>query len=264
MDDDATTAGRGCGSRRRRSGAGAARAASWRARSSWRPPRWPSSYAVGGKAAPLRQRRQRRRRAARGGRAAWAATCSSGRRCRRSPSPTTSPALTAIANDYGYDQVFARQVEALGRPATCALGLSTSGTLGERARRPAIAAARARALTLGVTGAARRADAAGCATSARVPAAETPRIQEGTMIVLHTICELVERELFAADDAGRADGVPRPRRHDQREGPGGRLRHAAAGASVPARRGGGDPRCWTCRLARWSWSPTSAACARGG
>jgi D-sedoheptulose 7-phosphate isomerase len=103
-------------------------------------------------------------------------------------------ALTAISNDYGYERVFARQVEALGRPGDAALGISTSG------RSPnvlaGLEAARAGGLaTLALTGGdgGTLPDAADVCIV--VPSGETPRVQESHTLVAHILCELVERAL---------------------------------------------------------------------
>lgn len=105
-------------------------------------------------------------------------------------------AVTAIANDYGFDQVFARQVRAFARDGDAAIALSTSGASanvleGLRAGREL------GLLTIGVTGegGAERMRAL-CDHLLTIPAEQTPQIQEGTMLVLHTICELVEHSLF--------------------------------------------------------------------
>jgi D-sedoheptulose 7-phosphate isomerase len=103
-------------------------------------------------------------------------------------------ALTAISNDYGYERVFARQVEALGRRGDVALAISTSG------RSPnvlaGLSAARAGGLaTVALTGG----DGGEMRTAAEVcivvPSGETPRVQEGHTLVAHVLCELVERAL---------------------------------------------------------------------
>lgn len=104
-------------------------------------------------------------------------------------------ALTAIGNDYGFDQVFARQLRAFGRSGDVAVGLSTSGS-SPNVLRGVEAARDLGLLTVGVTGpnGDRLADA--CDHCIRIPADDTPQIQEGTMVVLHTVCELVEHDLF--------------------------------------------------------------------
>ncbi len=103
-------------------------------------------------------------------------------------------AVTAIANDFGYARVFARQVEAHGAPGDVAIGISTSG------RSPnvldGLAAARAAGLaTLGLCGADPGPLAAACDVVIAVPSADTPRIQEAHALVGHILCELAERGL---------------------------------------------------------------------
>ena len=103
-------------------------------------------------------------------------------------------AITAISNDYGYERVFARQVEALGRAGDVALGISTSGRSGNVLA--ALEAARANGLTTVVlTGGDGRPAREAADVCIAIPSAETPRIQEGHTLVLHILCELVERAL---------------------------------------------------------------------
>jgi phosphoheptose isomerase len=104
--------------------------------------------------------------------------------------------LTACANDYGYETVFARQVEALGRPGDVALGLSTSG------RSPnvlsALSAARAHGLaTILMTGEAGRTEAERWDVGLVVPSAETAHVQELHLAALHLICRYVDEALKA-------------------------------------------------------------------
>jgi D-sedoheptulose 7-phosphate isomerase len=104
--------------------------------------------------------------------------------------------VTAIANDYGFDQVFARQVRAFGSEGGAAIALSTSGA-SANVLEGLRAARELGLLTIGVTGegGAERMRAL-CDHLLTIPAEQTPQIQEGTMLVLHTICELVEHSLF--------------------------------------------------------------------
>jgi D-sedoheptulose 7-phosphate isomerase len=104
--------------------------------------------------------------------------------------------VTAIANDYGFDQVFARQVRAFGSESGAAIALSTSGA-SANVLEGLRAARELGLLTIGVTGqgGAERMRAL-CDHLLTIPAEQTPQIQEGTMLVLHTICELVEHSLF--------------------------------------------------------------------
>ena len=102
--------------------------------------------------------------------------------------------VTAIANDYEFDRVFERQVEALGRLGDVAVGISTSG------RSPNVLAGlrKARDLGLSTVGmAGEDADAMGAVTDAclSVPSSDTPRIQEAHMTAMHIICEWVEKEI---------------------------------------------------------------------
>ena len=106
---------------------------------------------------------------------------------------TDSSALTAVGNDYGFDRVFARQLEALGRPGDIALGISTSGNSPNVLR--GLEAANERGLvTIALTG---RGGAAGTIAAHHIAVQEerTSRVQEVHATVLHVICELVEQEL---------------------------------------------------------------------
>jgi D-sedoheptulose 7-phosphate isomerase len=104
-------------------------------------------------------------------------------------------AITAIANDYGYDQVFARQLRALGAPGDVAVGISTSG--GSANVIAALEAARSGGLvTVGLTGGDGGAIPSMCDHCLVVPSGDTPRIQEGHILLAHVLCELVETTLF--------------------------------------------------------------------
>jgi D-sedoheptulose 7-phosphate isomerase len=108
---------------------------------------------------------------------------------------TDSSILTAIGNDYGYERLFARQVEALGRPGDVLFALSTSG------RSPnilaALRAARAGGLaTVGFTGQGGAEMSPLCDLLLRVPSGATPRIQEGHEALGHAICAIVEARMF--------------------------------------------------------------------
>jgi D-sedoheptulose 7-phosphate isomerase len=101
-------------------------------------------------------------------------------------------AVTSIANDYAYERVFARQVEALGRAGDVALGISTSGRSANVLA--GLEAGRAGGLvTLALTGGdgGRMRDLADVCIL--VPSGDTPRIQEGHTLVAHVLCELVEQ-----------------------------------------------------------------------
>lgn len=108
---------------------------------------------------------------------------------------TDTSILTAIGNDYGYDYVFARQIEALGQAGDVFFAISTSGNSKNIVR--AIDAARSKGVkVVGFTGQGGGAMAQLCDICFRVPSAETPRIQEGHESLGHLICALIEEEIF--------------------------------------------------------------------
>ena len=109
---------------------------------------------------------------------------------------TDTSALTAIANDYGYDRVFARQVEALGRPGDVLYAISTSGNSPNVLA--AVEAARARGIrVIAVTGASGGQMRAACDVLLNVPAVAAARVQEMHIAVGHMICGIVEEALDA-------------------------------------------------------------------
>ena len=100
--------------------------------------------------------------------------------------------VTAIANDYGYERVFSRQIEGLGRAGDVAFGISTSGQ--SQNVEAALATARARGLvTIALTG--RDGGRMGADADIHINVAETStaRIQEVHRTVLHAICSLIDR-----------------------------------------------------------------------
>lgn len=119
----------------------------------------------------------------------------------RSPLPALSlgengPSISAIANDYGYEYVFARQVVALGNAGDVAIGISTSGRSQNVVE--GLRAARAGGLhtvaLAGTPGGVLPHEAEHCL---RMPATEAARVQECYMLVGHVVCELVENAIFA-------------------------------------------------------------------
>jgi len=106
-----------------------------------------------------------------------------------------SAVLTAWSNDYGFDTVFSRQIEALGRPGDVAWGISISGNSPNVVE--ALRIARTRGLaTIGLTGNGGGRMAAWCDVLMGVPLTETPRIQEVHLVTYHAICGAVESHLF--------------------------------------------------------------------
>jgi D-sedoheptulose 7-phosphate isomerase len=103
-------------------------------------------------------------------------------------------AVTAIANDYGFERVFARQVDALGKPGDIALAISTSGTSANVVA--GVHAARERGLTtIGLTGEDGGDLRVLCDVCLRAPSASTPRIQEAHATMYHVLCDLAEQAL---------------------------------------------------------------------
>lgn len=110
---------------------------------------------------------------------------------------TDTSALTCIGNDYGFEQVFARQVTALGQPGDCVIGISTSGHSPNVLR--GLEAARDGGLvTIGLSGRDGGAMRASCDVCLVVPHQDTARIQEAHIFIGHSWCALVERALLDA------------------------------------------------------------------
>jgi D-sedoheptulose 7-phosphate isomerase len=109
-------------------------------------------------------------------------------------------AITAIGNDYSFDEVYSRQIEGLGRPGDLAFGISTSGTSPNILRALEVAADK-QMVTVGLTGATGGklrdlVDHCIC-----IPSTQTPRIQEAHILTGHILCELIENELFGNHSA---------------------------------------------------------------
>lgn len=108
---------------------------------------------------------------------------------------TDTSVLTAVGNDYGYEKVFARQIEALGQAGDTAVAISTSGNSPSVIE--AIDVARSKGLfTIGLSGETGGKMKDRVEVLFRVPSRETPRIQETHILLGHILCELVDRELF--------------------------------------------------------------------
>lgn len=111
-------------------------------------------------------------------------------------------ALTAIANDYDFTTVFARQVAAFGRAGDVAIGLSTSGNSANVIA--ALEVARKNGLvTVGLTGQTGGKLSGLVDYCVRVPSDDTPRIQEVHILLGHILCELVELRLYPSDGGAR-------------------------------------------------------------
>lgn len=119
----------------------------------------------------------------------------------RRPLPAISLAanlssVTAISNDYGYGEVFARQVEALGAEGDLAIGLSTSGE-SENVVAGLEAARKAGLTAVAMTGASPRSAGAAADFTIAIPDTLTPNIQQGHMLIAHIVCHWIEDELIA-------------------------------------------------------------------
>lgn len=108
---------------------------------------------------------------------------------------TDTSILTAIGNDYGYDNVFARQIQANGVAGDLFLGISTSGNSPnilkalEECRKKGI-------VTVGLTGGSGGRMAESCDYCIVVPSGETPRIQEAHIMIGHIFCSVIEEAIF--------------------------------------------------------------------
>ena len=119
---------------------------------------------------------------------------------------TDTSTLTSIANDYSYEQVFSKQLSALGRSGDVLLAISTSGNSANVVA--AVHAAHARGMrVIGLTGrdggklasALRHGD-----IEIRVPAERTARIQEVHLVVIHCLCDAIDQALFAGPESSRS------------------------------------------------------------
>lgn len=117
-------------------------------------------------------------------------------------------ALTAIANDYGFDAVFERQLRGLGKPGDVLVALTTSGRSPNVVR--AVTAAREMGIrVIGMTGAKGADFASSCDACVVVPSTNTARIQELHITVGHVLCELVDAAMLSKGDKPTAQ--PRPK-----------------------------------------------------
>jgi D-sedoheptulose 7-phosphate isomerase len=105
--------------------------------------------------------------------------------------------MTAVANDYGYDMVYARLIEGVGNAGDVLLGLSTSGNSINIIKAFEVAQKKG-IITIGLTGMIGGKMAAVSDILIPVPSTDTPRIQESHILIGHTICQLVEENYFGA------------------------------------------------------------------
>ncbi len=116
---------------------------------------------------------------------------------------TDSSTLTAIANDYDYNEIFSKQVSALGQAGDVLLAISTSGNSANVMN--AITAAHDRDMTVvaltGRDGGKMASQLTSKDIEIRVPAERTARIQEVHLVVIHCLCDFIDTKLFGGDDA---------------------------------------------------------------
>ena len=124
---------------------------------------------------------------------------------------TNASVLTAIGNDFGFDQVFARQIEACVERGDVVVALSTSGN----SPNVLVAVRRAKALgaaTIGLTGASGGALSEAVDLALLVPSDSPQRVQEAHLTVGHIVCAIVESEMFGVRGRGSSRAGAEPRR----------------------------------------------------
>ncbi len=107
---------------------------------------------------------------------------------------TDTSALTCIGNDYSFDEIFARQLQAIARPGDCLIGISTSGNSRNIIRTVEVARDMG-VFSIGLLGRNGGALLRLCDQSLIVPSQVTARIQESHILIGHTLCGLIEQEL---------------------------------------------------------------------
>jgi D-sedoheptulose 7-phosphate isomerase len=106
--------------------------------------------------------------------------------------------LTAVANDYSYDEVYSRLVRAMGKPGDILVAISTSGN-SKNIIKAVDSANNLGMITIGLTGLKGGELNKICSYNINVPSEDTPRIQESHIMIGHIICELVENSIFNVD-----------------------------------------------------------------
>lgn len=114
---------------------------------------------------------------------------------------TDTAALTCIANDYGYENVFERQIRAWAKAGDVVIGLSTSGN-SENVIEAITTASLLECVTVSITGEAQSALNAAAQYGIRIPSTTTARIQEATLVLGHSICQIVD-DVYADMEATR-------------------------------------------------------------
>ena len=104
--------------------------------------------------------------------------------------------MTAVSNDYGFEQTFARYIRAVGKKGDVLVAISTSGN-SENIYNAIQMAKETGMYCVGLTGMTGGKMSSSVDTLINIPSVDTPRIQEAHILVGHIICELVEQELFS-------------------------------------------------------------------
>jgi D-sedoheptulose 7-phosphate isomerase len=110
---------------------------------------------------------------------------------------TNTSFLTAVANDFSYDEVFARAVRAMGRKGDILIGISTSGN-SLNVIKAIKMANKMKMVSIGLSGKTGGKMRDLCKYLIRVPSTDTPRIQESHILIGHIICEIVEKDIFGS------------------------------------------------------------------
>lgn len=108
---------------------------------------------------------------------------------------TDTSILTAIGNDYGFDVIFRRQIEALALAGDIVVGISTSGN-SENVKKALELAREKGCRTIALLGKDGGSIKGACDLALIVPSDDTPRIQEGHIAIIHIVCDLVEKSMF--------------------------------------------------------------------
>ncbi len=108
---------------------------------------------------------------------------------------TDTSIITAIGNDYGFDRIFSRQIEALAAPGDAVIGISTSGN-SPNVLKGLEVARQAGCSTIGLLGKDGGTIKALCDIPLIIPSNDTPRVQEVHITVIHILCDLIEQGLF--------------------------------------------------------------------
>ncbi len=120
---------------------------------------------------------------------------------------TTNPSnVTSIGNDFGFDQIFSRQLEALARPEDVVVGISTSGNSANVTEALSLAKGLG-CTTIGLAGNDGGTMAGLCDECVIVPTKDTPLIQECHIAIIHILCDLVEQTLFGTNKGDFDDDI---------------------------------------------------------